>query len=79
MMPTLFEDATEYLPLNEHLGPGTAILRRPIGSSTAGERNGLIERRVEFFQVSGCKHDPSQRHRSISGIGFGDENAVYKK
>src|SRR6202140_5387082 len=27
MMPTLFENATEYLPLNEHLGPGTAILR----------------------------------------------------
>jgi hypothetical protein len=27
MMPTLFEDATEYLPLNEHLGPGAAILR----------------------------------------------------
>ena len=27
MMPTLFEDASEYLPLNEDLGPGTAILR----------------------------------------------------
>jgi alkylated DNA repair protein (DNA oxidative demethylase) len=27
MMPTLFEDTSEYLPLNENLGPGTAILR----------------------------------------------------